>query len=161
MAVELTRDDVTIDMWAEPDDPREIDGSFSYPEDAELVKERLADGNEWAWVTVFVRATWSPFINWYDGGQLDGKYQGYDVLGAVSAEDREDFIKNGGYYEDMVDIAIDELNKELNRMNPEDIAQDLLASDATNVEIDEYAGTIPELSEYLEYEIYGEEDEDY
>lgn len=42
-------------------------------------------------------------------------WMGYDSLGGTSAESEEDFIQNGGYYEDMVGVALENLNIAINK----------------------------------------------
>jgi hypothetical protein len=59
------------------------------------IYDQLNSGNEWAWCMVKVTA------------EYDCK-EGKDYLGACSYENKENFIK-GGYYDDMVDSAIEDL----------------------------------------------------
>lgn len=57
-------------------------------------------GNVWAWCWVKVVAHWNGF-------------QGADTLGSCSYASRRDFVENSGYYEDMKDIALANLNEEI------------------------------------------------
>lgn len=103
----LTREDVEITIeidneWlplrgnaiatGDPDYDRQVED--------ELLK-RLDSGDIWAWCSVTVTARWNGF-------------EGKDHLGGCSYADEEDF-KRSGYYDEMVGIAIDELNKEIER----------------------------------------------
>lgn len=62
------------------------------------ILERLDQGDVWAWATVAVIVAWGPF-------------KGSAYLGCCSYTDEEDFRQPGGYYEDMVAEALDELNR--------------------------------------------------
>lgn len=66
-------------------------------ETEDWIESQLKAGNEWAWCSVCVRVSWKSF-------------EGTDYLGCCSYESQEDFIKPGGYYTDMVDRALEELN---------------------------------------------------
>jgi len=67
----------------------------------DMILEQL-EWNPWAWCSVKVTATL-------------GSFQGSDYLGCCSYASEEDFKASGGYYDDMVDAAIEELTKELER----------------------------------------------
>jgi hypothetical protein len=56
----------------------------------------LEAGNEWAWCTVIVEASWAGFTGW-------------DSLGACSSDNEAAFRVEGGYFRDMVRSAIDHL----------------------------------------------------
>lgn len=56
----------------------------------------IAQGDEWAWASVIVRATYS--------GRM-----GEDYLGCCSYRDEADFKQPGGYYDDMRERAIEDL----------------------------------------------------
>lgn len=63
--------------------------------------ERLNIGDKWAWCHVTVTAHWNGF-------------EGEDHLGACSYDNEEGF-RRGGYYDDMVQNAIDCLNRRVGR----------------------------------------------
>jgi hypothetical protein len=60
------------------------------------IREQLQNGNGWAWCTIHVSAT-------------IGEFSGHDYLGGCSYKNGEEFMKEGGYYEDMKSEAIDRL----------------------------------------------------
>lgn len=66
--------------------------------DAELennVRQALESGNDWAWCTVKVTASYQ-------------KYKGSDYLGGCSYDSQRDF-ETSGYFEDMKDEALNDL----------------------------------------------------
>lgn len=98
----LTREDVDIIIETHPewipirgnailsDDP-----NYDRQVEDELI-QRLSKGDIWAWCSVIVKAYWNGF-------------EGEDYLGACSCADEEDF-KRSDCYEDMVTVAINNLN---------------------------------------------------
>jgi len=102
----LTKGEVEITITPEEED-RGPEGEFSSgdPEaDAELVHEiheRLARGDLWAWCTVKVEARF-------------GQFYGTAYLGGCSYEHQASFME-GGYYEQMVGDAVDDLNQNIAR----------------------------------------------
>lgn len=107
----LTKDDVTFEVHCEPEFI-EIRGNAIASGDPAVDKEvedevirRLDSGDEWAWCSVMVRATWeSP----------SGKtFSGEDYLGCCSYESKKAFIEAGDYYPDMCAMALDKLNDAL------------------------------------------------
>jgi hypothetical protein len=66
----------------------------------DLLLEELDSGNQWAWCTVRVVATWNEL-------------EGDDYLGCCSYKDEQDFINNSGYFEDMKARALQELNEKV------------------------------------------------
>lgn len=98
----LTMADVTVALRAEPEDV-EVRGnalaSGDKAEDRKAEDAIIADlegGNEWAWCCAVVEVSW-------------GEFKGVATIGCCSYESEEDF-KAGGYYEDMVEEAVDGLN---------------------------------------------------
>lgn len=67
------------------------------------IKEQLEVGNEWAWCTVEVIAE-------YIGAS------GSDYLGCCSYESEKNFKQDGGYYSSMVDVAVDNLALDMEKM---------------------------------------------
>ena len=57
----------------------------------------LESGNPWAWCCAHVIVTWYGF-------------KGEDYLGMCSYKSEEDFREPGGYFDDMVQTAIDQIN---------------------------------------------------
>lgn len=76
--------------------------SFDDPRDVAWAKEQIEAGNEWGWCCVQVRAR---FADW----------TGSDFLGGCSYENERAFKVPGGYYEDMVNNAIEELAQQMER----------------------------------------------
>lgn len=68
-------------------------------ENEAAIREQLRAGNAWAWCTVVVRAEYLGI-------------EGTDVLGCCSYASEADF-KQGGYYDDMVRHALNELAEKL------------------------------------------------
>jgi hypothetical protein len=101
MIRELTEGEVTFTVNAEPEHCT-LEGSFcsgNAKDDAETIRAIRADlesGNEWAWCTVEVTATWEG-------------WNGSEYLGACSYKSREDFMADC-YYADMKERALAELN---------------------------------------------------
>lgn len=98
--VEYLRGRATITMDALPED---LDPEDSFGSELEenkqaiaKIREDYANGNEWAWTCVRVRA---EFL-----GHMSENY-----LGACSYKSRADFKDTSGYYEDMVNVALDAL----------------------------------------------------
>jgi hypothetical protein len=104
---ELTLDEVSIEIEVEPEDSSVYyhfatdDPERDRAEEVSIDKRARA-GDEWAWCCVTVRATWNGIV-------------GEDNLGCCSYEDEEDFKRGGGYYDDMVNNAIDALNMEVGK----------------------------------------------
>lgn len=65
------------------------------------IKDRLNSGDLWAWFCAHVRVTYNGFV-------------GDDYLGACSYENEADF-RNGGYFDDMVDMCIDQINAQIEK----------------------------------------------
>lgn len=106
---ELTLDEVEVELTIDTDE-HGPEGCFATDEpdkDEELVREireRVASGDVWAWCTVTVEARWNGFV-------------GTDVLGGCSYKDEADFKEEGGYYQQMVAEALDELNRSIAEMD--------------------------------------------
>lgn len=96
---------VEIRMSIEFDDISNLNFDSGEPdEDDKLASEiqaRLARGDTWAWCIVTVSASW-------------GGWTGRAVFGGCSYEDEEDFRQNGDY-DSMVEEAVEELNKKLEK----------------------------------------------
>ena len=108
---QLTKDSegVEIKLTIEQDDVSEMNFDSGEPEkDGELQHElykRLSRGDTWAWCTVTVTASWGGWVG-------STRWVGSTSLGGCSYEDEEDFRK-GGYYNDMVEEAVNDLNQKL------------------------------------------------
>jgi hypothetical protein len=73
------------------------------PEDVKWVYKELEAGNRWAWCRVRVQAAWED---------VDGtRYEGNDYLTCCSYRNEQDFKAPGGYYDDMKQIAYNNLVK--------------------------------------------------
>lgn len=64
------------------------------------IRRELDTGNLWAWCTVRVTAHWRGL-------------QGVDHLGCCSYRNEAEFRAPGGYFEDMKDRALDDLNRRI------------------------------------------------
>jgi len=64
----------------------------------EWILAQLESGNDWAWCRVRVTARWKGF-------------EGSDSLGACSYKSEADFCTEDGYFADMKQAALDELNE--------------------------------------------------
>ena len=99
---ELREEEVVFDCECEPEE-MQIEGNASAigpEEDAQTykwIRDQLDGGNEWAWCGVIVTARW-------------GDFEAKEYLGGCSYESREDFMKPGGYYDDMKSEALAALN---------------------------------------------------
>ena len=101
----LTKNDVVVSVVALYE-PTAIEGNAVCSGDADYdnlfnnqIRKDLNDGNDWAWCSVCVKVT-----------ERNTGISRVDHLGCCSYADREDFIKNSGYYDDMVSNCLDELN---------------------------------------------------
>lgn len=100
---ELTADEVVFVLECHPEDTP-LRGNCSavsdvYDEKVERwIRRQLADGNQWAWCSVVVRARWCEF-------------DGADSLGCCSYRSEADFKQSGGYFDDMKVEALAALNE--------------------------------------------------
>lgn len=100
----LTRDDVIITVEALPEDSSP-EGHFSTGDDERDRKicaeiREKAEWNSWAWCCIKVTASWRG-------------HSASDYLGGCCYDSKEEFVSEGGYYDDMVDRALEELNDEI------------------------------------------------
>lgn len=102
----ITREEVTIRVLAEPEIiPVEGSACVSGDDDFDRKVEhnilsRLQQGDAWAWATAIVTVSWSTF-------------EARSCLGCCSYAKEEDFRQPGGYFDDMVAEALDELNQQV------------------------------------------------
>ena len=94
-----------ITLTIEPEDVPIEGNASAIDEDTDRetvtwIRDQLDRGNEWAWCTVIVRARYAGL-------------EGGDSLGCCSYESEEAFKVPGGYYDDMVRIALHELAAQL------------------------------------------------
>lgn len=99
----IIREEATVRVFAEPDDVP-VEGNACASGDDVFDQEvehnilcRLRQGDFWAWATVAVIVTWGPF-------------EGRAYLGCCSYTDEDDFRQPGGYFDDMLVEALEELN---------------------------------------------------
>ena len=104
----IERGDVDIEIILHLEETRPED-SFDDPETVQHVLAAIESGSDWAWCCVEVRAT-------YDNGPTD--ISGSDFLGCCSYASRGDF-KRGGYYGDMIDGALADLNQKIRILGKE------------------------------------------
>lgn len=111
MFKQLTEDDVVFTITAEPEDVPVRGNAIASGDDEydREVEDKILDDltwNEWAWCCVKVTAR-------LKGTALEGT----DYLGCCSYSGVEEFCKPGGYYEDMKDRALEDLQQQLDSLN--------------------------------------------
>jgi hypothetical protein len=101
----ITKDELlSITLTAEEEEIP-VRGQFASDDEAadkeleDSILDRMRHGDEWAWFCAKVEVVWNG-------------YKGQAFLGACSYENEADFKKDG-YYEDMVEEALEDLNKSL------------------------------------------------
>ena len=99
----LTRNDVGIAISCEPERFPFVRNCSAITHDTDRrnedwVRDQLDAGNEWAWCIVSVRVHWETFEH-------------TEYLGACSYRGKTDFVDRSGYYADMVDEGLAELNQ--------------------------------------------------
>lgn len=103
MIRELTADEVEFTVECHPEECS-IEGNACAHEGCDechdWIRDQLDSGNEWAWCSVRVVASWNG-------------HEGDAWLGCCSYEGKKDFIKNSMYYDDMKQEALDDLNGRL------------------------------------------------
>jgi len=72
------------------------EGHFGNEEDVQWVRDQLERGNEWAWFSADVVATWYDPVT-------EQEIEGHDYLGGCSYRSRADFMSEepGSYWPDM------------------------------------------------------------
>ena len=102
----ISREEAAVRVLAEPD-LVPVEGNACASGDEQFDREvernilcRLQQGDVWAWAAVTVSVTWNGF-------------EGSSSLGCCSYADEKDFRQPDGYFDDMVEEALAELNKTL------------------------------------------------
>ena len=105
----LARTDITIVVSTFPEEipvkgnaVHSGDDDFDHQVETEIL-ERLEQDDVWAWATVCVSAEWE--------GLKEAEY-----LGCCCYADEEEFRQEGGYFDDMVEEAIRNLNTRLRNL---------------------------------------------
>lgn len=96
---------VTVELIREDEDHGYID-DFDDEQSREWIRDQVSRGNEWAWCMAHVRVTYTVERK----GSVPATLHGDAYLGACSYESEKDF-REGGYYDDMVSEALDDLNQ--------------------------------------------------
>lgn len=96
----LTLEEVEVSFEAEPEEDSPGTQASMDEECVKYIKDQIRRGNPFAWFTAKVTVKW-------------GTYCHHEYLGGCSYKSEEDFVKNSGYYEDMVTTALEELNATL------------------------------------------------
>ena len=100
----LTREEIAIRLKVEPEFVSVEGNAMASGDDAfdreveQDIVSRVQHGDVWAWAMLTVTASW-------------GLFSCSDHLGCCSYADEEDFRQAGGYFDDMVDEALQDLNK--------------------------------------------------
>lgn len=102
----VTREECIITVRTEPED-MPVRGNAMASGDPQLdrevedsIIERLESGDEWAWCRVVVNVWW-------------GDFDASASIGACSYDDEADFCQPGGYFDDLVDEALEDLNEQI------------------------------------------------
>lgn len=113
---DVTKEEVEIQLIVHEEDTPVRGNALASGDDAEdkrvedEIIERLQDGDIWAWCCVEVRAVWRPEgVNFH--------VEGSDFLGACSYRDEQDFREDSLYFEDMVEQAVEDVNRQLELMS--------------------------------------------
>lgn len=97
----LTKEDVTISIVPEEEDLHWTDGALGYDLSCITDFQEMVDKHGiWGWCCVKLEVQWR--------GLTARTY-----LGAASYAGETDFVENSGFYEDMVNEALDALNREV------------------------------------------------
>ena len=94
---------VEFDLFCEEEDLRP---DYDDEEAQQWVRNQLRRGNQWAWFSAHVVASWTATSG------VD--YTGEAYLGGCSYRNREDFMQDG-YYEDLKERAYDDRVEELTK----------------------------------------------
>ena len=99
----LRPDEVVFRLDVAPED-EPLDGNLcAHEEDhecSEWTRKQLEQGNVWAWCRVTVTASWRGLV-------------GRDSLGCCNYKSQEDFMQEGGYYQDMRYEALADLQAQI------------------------------------------------
>lgn len=85
---------VKITLDNEPENSDDIDNWVDTKSSRQWIRAQLAAGNTWAWCTAKVTGRYMEF-------------EETDFLGHCSYESKEDFMRPGLYYDDMVDTVVE------------------------------------------------------
>lgn len=102
----LKESDISLTIEAEPEDiaPEFYlsfkNTGFDHTDTIRHIRQRLNLGQQWAWCCVNVTARYELWT-------------GTAYLGCCSYKNKTDFIANSGYYKQMVQEALDDLNKDI------------------------------------------------
>ena len=106
----LTQHEVQVQLTVLPEEDVPVTGNACYSGDENFdqmveheILARLEQDDIWAWAMVGVSVAWE--------GQHSTEY-----LGCCCYESEEDFRNNSGYFEDMVEEALANLNKRLHSL---------------------------------------------
>jgi biotin carboxylase len=100
----LTIADLKITLIAEPSDAnayQDLDNCLTKKQIARLYEK--AEYNVWHWCDVEVRATW-------------GELSASEYLGACSYKSEANFVKTSGYYDDMVEAVLADIQSQAERI---------------------------------------------
>ena len=99
----LKLEDVTFEVFCIEEHAQIEGNALALRDDAEdakeetRIRESLESGNPWAWCTVEVRGMWKSL-------------SASDFLGCCSYASEENFCEPGGYFDDMKNEVLNELN---------------------------------------------------
>lgn len=99
---------ITVEAFEEPTSLTTV-RKWCEPEVIDGIVETLRESPLWGWCYVKVTASWG----YTDQFDTESFITGEAYLGECSYKDEQDFRQPGGYFDQMVDEAIDELNNEI------------------------------------------------
>ena len=105
---QLTKKDLTISIVALEEIISIHDDEFLTSKQKKDISKRL-DYNIWAWCCVKVECTYYSLT-------------ATSYLGCCSYQDEQDFIKNSGYYEDMINDCLIDLQGQLSTLIAESVS---------------------------------------
>jgi len=100
MLKKITKEEARIRVLPVDSDISQYDNMYDQPQFSEIVNEMIEENGLWGWCDVEVKASWRDF-------------EGHAYLGACSYKDKEDFVSISGYYEDLVEEALEDLNEKI------------------------------------------------
>lgn len=103
----VTREECTITVEASEEEYAPESSVYAYDDGVVAsFREMINEYGLWGWCSVKVTVTWT-YTNPYD---MPSTLTGEGYLGECSYKSEDDFRASSGYFDDMVDDALDDLN---------------------------------------------------
>jgi hypothetical protein len=131
----LTTKDVDFEIFCEPEEMQIRGNCMASGDDAEdedcalWIENELAGGNEWAWCSVRVTASWNGL-------------EAHDYLGGCSYACKKDFTAEGGYFDDMKAQAFALLQEQIPRPGEEVIVREEVNHTVKSVDMEAKTATL-------------------